>query len=158
MLAAGLAVALVAAALPQAAAAGGRSRSEVWRRVRKLQTRYIIRAVGLEGEKAAKLKSTLRSFNRKRSALWGRIHKARRQLRRLAKEKGPDAEGSQDLLDSISRTRLAVARVKHDEFQALRQFLTPTQQARYLRARRRFRHRMRKVLRRIRRKIKKARK
>jgi Spy/CpxP family protein refolding chaperone len=128
------------------------SRQEVQRRLRLLRAWEITRRLKLDGQTAGKILAVFGRTDDRRQALRRDLSTAWRELRKLLRQRSPDAAALQGHVDAFVKKRLELAQLKNDEFGELRSILSPVQQAKYLLAERDFQKKIRKMLGKVRKK------
>ena len=137
---------------PAAVPAATPARADVQRRLRMLRAWEITRALKLAPEAAGKLLAIFADGDDRRQALFRDLRESTKALRKLVRNKAPDAGALTQHLDPYMKARASLSALRADEFQKLREVLTPVQQAKYLLAERRFQKKIRQILKNVRKK------
>lgn len=128
------------------------SRNDVQRRLRMLRAWEITRALKLAPDAAGRLLSIFTDGDEKRQGLFKELRESTKTLRKLVRVKTPDEGAIGQNIEKYMKARSTLSQLRADEFQKLREVLTPLQQAKYLLAERRFQKKIRQILKNVRKK------
>ncbi len=143
-------IAVFAAALCVAVAAPAFAqqpdKAEVQERIKALRHKMLVRKVGLSEDKATKVEQIIDGFNGERQKIHKQIAEEKKTLRELLKSNSDDQDSYEGAITRLRAAQKQNQALRDKEFEALKQELTPKEQAKLLRALNKFRNKVVKKL------------
>lgn len=120
---------------------------EVQARFKEVRGRMLRQEAGLSEATAQKTEKVLDQFDPRRREIMRDMHQRMQTLRELLQNDSADQKAYQEVLDAIQSDQKDMEQLKSRQIEALKQVLTPKEQARVLMTMKQMHHRTRQMLR-----------
>ena len=121
-------------------------REEIRRKVESFRIWKLIEELKLDAGTSAKMSSLLSSLDQKRKEIQQQQMAAMRELRAILKKTKPDESKIKSLLDKLEGNLRAMQELRDREWNSIKEFLSPEQQARFFLFQQRFQREMRGMI------------